>query len=360
MDKRIGYSSAFLLAALCADACAPALAAAPRYTISDLGVLPSGGWSTGYGLNAAGVVVGSGSSSNDGYYHAILWKAGHLRDLDPPTNSGSQASAVNNANFVAGTSLGDAFGTERAMVWAGRNRIDLGSLPGTPASEAEDINDANQVVGSVLYTYDHTQAFLWQHGTMMGLGTLGGRSSAAYGINASGQIVGGADTTGRKQHAFLWHDGAMTDLGTPPGWTMAIAMAISDNGRIVGTGTTAGGATRAFSYVNGTWTVIGAIGADTISEAEDVNSAGYVVGFSRTSYEGADKPDAEAESAPQADSEHAWLYANGTLYDLGTLIPVNSGWGLVRADAINEAGQIAGTGWSPSGGQHGYLLTPIP
>jgi probable HAF family extracellular repeat protein len=230
--------------------------------------------------------------------------------------------------------------------------ISLGSLPGTTTSEAEDINDANQVVGSVLYSYDHSQAFLWQHGSIMGLGTLGGRSSAATGINTTGQIVGYADTSARAQHAFRWEDGRMTDLGTPQGWSSTIAMAISDSGQVVGSGTDTNGARRGFSYKNGAWSVIGVLGADTTSEAEDVNAAGYVVGFSRTSY-----LDAEGNEQPEA-TDHALLWIDGTLYDLTTLIPPDSGWSLVEANAINDAGQIAGTGWSPSGGQHGFLLTP--
>jgi probable HAF family extracellular repeat protein len=233
------------------------------------------------------------------------------------------------------------------------------SLPGTPTSEAEDINDADQIVGSVIYTYEHYQAFLWQNGAMMGLGTLGGRSSAAYGINSAGTIVGGADTTAGQQHAFIWRNGRMTDLGTPAGWSRALAIAVSDNGRIVGSGDDASGRLRGFSYLNGVWTVIGPIGADTASAAEDVNSAGYVVGFSSTRYLAADQP--QSRNDPQdviSASDHAWLYAGGTLYDLQTLIPPGSGWQLVRADAINENGQITGAGWAPNGYQHGFLLTP--
>jgi len=47
--------------------------------------------------------------------------------------------------------------------------------------------------------------------------------------------------------------------------------------------------------------------------------------------------------------------------------PANSGWVLTDASAINDAGQIAGIGYAPNGGdcnviacnyQHAYLLTP--
>src|SRR4029434_7722702 len=100
-------------------------------------------------------------------------------------------------------------------------------------------------------------------------------------------------------------------------------------------------------------------GSDSSSAAQDVNSAGYVVGFSTTSYLGAEQ--LSPSNHPQehiSASDHAWLYAGGTLYDLQTLIPPGSGWQLVRADAINESGQITGAGWAPGGYQHGFLLTP--
>lgn len=55
----------------------------------------------------------------------------------------------------------------------------------------------------------------------------------------------------------------------------------------------------------------------------------------------------------------AFLDRNGAWIDLNTLIPANSGWVLVNASAINNAGQIVGTGRVNGGSQsQGFLLTP--
>jgi probable HAF family extracellular repeat protein len=368
MSKQTRFSSKLTLALVCTCVFLPVSAFALSYTITDLGTLPGGGWSTAYGINQAGIVVG-GANVSSGNYHAIAWRAGRLKDLGTWNGQrNSTARAINGSNQVAGVSLGPVFGTDHAVMWsAGSGVQNLGSLPGTSNSEAEDINDAGQVVGSAIYSYTHNKAFLWKNGTMTDLGTLGGQNSAAFGINASGQVVGSADTGSGQQHAFRWQNGAMTDLGTPPGWTSTTALGIGDDGKIVGFGHDASDALRAFLYVNGTWTVIGPIGLDVISEAEDVNSSGYVVGFSTTGYLGADRArrfDRRGSLLPRdrtaADSDHAWLYANGVQYDLQTLIPPGSGWTLVDAEAINDNGQIVGTGWSPTGAQHGYLLTPVP
>jgi hypothetical protein len=43
--------------------------------------------------------------------------------------------------------------------------------------------------------------------------------------------------------------------------------------------------------------------------------------------------------------------------DLNKLIPSGSGWVLEQAFAINNAGQIVGTG-TINGKEHGFLLTP--
>jgi hypothetical protein len=46
--------------------------------------------------------------------------------------------------------------------------------------------------------------------------------------------------------------------------------------------------------------------------------------------------------------------------DLNTLIDPASGWQLKYARAINDYGQIVGSGFNPSGYEHAYLLTPVP
>jgi probable HAF family extracellular repeat protein len=52
------------------------------------------------------------------------------------------------------------------------------------------------------------------------------------------------------------------------------------------------------------------------------------------------------------------LWSNGTLIDLSTLPEVQgAGWWLTKASAINNAGQIVGTGWL-NGEQRTFLLSP--
>jgi probable HAF family extracellular repeat protein len=47
-------------------------------------------------------------------------------------------------------------------------------------------------------------AFLWESGSMVDLGTLGGTQSEAVAINPAGQVVGNAMTSTGEVHATLW------------------------------------------------------------------------------------------------------------------------------------------------------------
>src|SRR5262249_16224655 len=74
-----------------------------------------------------------------------------------------------------------------------------------------------------------------------------------------------------------------------------------------------------------------------------LNSAGQIVGYS-------------VPSGPYAS--RAFLYDAGTMTDLNSLLPEGSGWSLLQATGINDAGQIVGSGSNPSGQFRGFLLSP--
>ena len=81
------------------------------------------------------------------------------------------------------------------------------------------------------------------------------------------------------------------------------------------------------------------------SFANAINNHGQVVGYS---------------VAPNNGGGRAFLYSDGRMTDLNTSIPAGSGWFLENATGLNDGGQIAGYGESPSGQIDAFLLTPVP
>jgi probable HAF family extracellular repeat protein len=82
---------------------------------------------------------------------------------------------------------------------------------------------------------------------------------------------------------------------------------------------------------------LGTLQGDFASVAIGINEKGEVVGASFA-----------------ADfSARAFLWENGTMFDLNKLIPPNSGWQLQVASSINSRGEIVGYG-----AIHGFLAIP--
>ena len=166
-------------------------------------------------------------------------------------------------------------------------------------SDASAINGSGEVVGSFIVLASPlpmNHAYLYSSGTTTDLGSLGYGDSVAYGINDSGQVVGSSYNSSGYQDAFLYSGGVMTDLGTLDG-VYSTALGINDSAQVVGN-----------SYYS---------------------------------------------SGPE--HEHAFLYSGGVMTDLNSLLPANSGWTLTSANAVNDNGQIVGSG-QIDGQTHAYLM----
>ena len=83
------------------------------------------------------------------------------------------------------------------------------------------------------------------------------------------------------------------------------------------------------------------------SVANDINASGLIVGNSQ-------------RIAGSAAVATVWFASNGLPVDLNTLIPAASGWNLLSAEGVNEAGDIVGFG-TYQGSTRAFLLTvPSP
>lgn len=355
---------------------------AQQYTLTEIPVpnlssLPppvnvSGAYVVGYGLNNAGEVVGNVGGFIGASQQAFVFNQGSSQLLSPlaqPENTAT-ASAINLSGIIVGQSR-NTFTQPNAVSWQNGAITDLGSLyyytgVGSPApaaySSAAAINSKGDAVGLSLgaaggSTTNDTHAALFSGGTVVDLGTLGGYNSEALGINDSGIIVGDAQTapvTGQSTgpiHAF-YYDGTLHDLGVLPNGSGSSATAINASGAIVGWSyTTNGGYAHAVAWAkagNGGYAIqdLGTLAplAGNYSSANAINSSGQIVGIADT---------------PQ-NGQTAFIYSNGVMTDLNTLLPSGSSVSLYEATAINDSGQILAYSLDyATNVSTTYLLTPV-
>lgn len=303
-----------------------------EWSIKDLGTL-GGTFSIAQGINDSGQVVGQSSIADGPNLHAFLYDGSALVDLGG-TYSG--ALDINSAGQVIGSNSLDrhTFSPFIYQKGAMQDFVDVSGI-------AWGLNNAMQVVGS-FHVGDNQHAFLYRDDILYDLGTLGGSRSVAMDINNSGLVVGGSAMRGSaSDHAFLYRNRRMFDLGTLGG-TYSMAYAINDQAQVVGESTTAGGDSHAFiTFFNGLRD-LGTLGGD-YSQALGINNTGQVVG---------------ASNLVPGGPIRAFLYSGGVMSNLNSLAAVKAAaWELETANAINNSGQIVGSGVI-KGETHAYLLTP--
>lgn len=355
--------------------------------LKDLGALLDGVSSASTWISPNGLIAGlSENGKTDPLIpsfpemRAVLWQDGEIIDLGTLPEGGfeSFAAAVNSKGQVVGTGLNTIpddnsmsgttfwlppFGFQtRAFLWdKQKGRQDLGTLPGGTDAQAFLINERGQVVGlSYIGTVPTpfctpglslaTGSFTWEEGKgMRDLGNLGGTCTTANDLNNRGQIIGASNLSGdQAQHAFLWENGSIHDLDGSLGGNFTGAFALNERGNVVGFATLPGDAT--FHAV--LWTGIGnlrdlgILGADLCSYAASINAKMQVVGSSISNCNG------------DTGTTTAFLWEDGSIFDLNKLIPSGSNLFLRVTQTINDRGEIAGTGFDTAGNQHAFLLIP--
>jgi probable HAF family extracellular repeat protein len=293
--------------------------------------------------------------------HAFRWKDGVLTDLGAlPGNNNSAAGSINARGWITGQAQTGLFDPilngpgVHAVLWKHGHITDLGSLGGN-GSLGIYVNDSGQVVGisdnttpdpfSLFGIGVQVRTFLWEHGAIQDIGTLGG-PDALPGASCSGQphdvIVGQSYTSSTPNAStgiptldpFLWKSGSMTDLGTLGG-AIGSAQCANHHGQIVGQSSLAsnpgacppggGPGCHAFLWDDGLMTDLGTLGGDN-SEAIWLNEDGDVVGSADL-------------AGPAGNQTHdAVLWRNGKIHDLGTV----PGDPCSRGRGLNSHGQVVG------------------
>ena len=369
------YLSSAFAANLCLVLLAVHAAAAQKYKVTDLGTL--GGQSFGMDIGQSGKVTGDSyiACSECALSHAFLYRNGIMLDLGTlPGGSFSSGFGISEGErregerrkelLVTGSSnfescTFDNCSPIHAVLFKNGNVIDLGTLPGGTDSQGYAVNREGDVTG---WADDgqNQHPFLYTNGQMQDLGTLPG-GVEGFGMDLTEgesrdrdtrwanhrdreqrvQVTGFSSTAAGFEHAFLYRNGKMHDLGTLPGGSSSAGYAINQDGLVTGYSSASDGNAHAILYSHGVMHDLGTLPGRTESFGDDINRFGQIVGFSRAGFD-----------------SHAFLYSHGAMQDLNDLISPTSGWILEFANAINDRGQITGTG-NHNGEEHAFRLNPI-
>jgi len=367
-----------------------------RYNVTDLGTL-GGETSEANGINDAGQVVGA-ADTRDGHRSAFLWQSGKgMQNLGGPVvitgpmtdseivaarkiarelailegsgtsdretakatliiaagNRGfvSRATAISDKGYVVGRVRTTKDGETHAFLWTPRRGMRILSARGESDGEAVAVNDREQVAGMHHLAGELGRAFFWEDES--GMQDIGGSGYAATAMNDAGQVVGLAISARAHSlgHAFLWHGRkGMQDLGDLRGGAGSTAWAINRKCQVVGV-------SCGFDFVNHRplpdrmflWQAdkgmqdLGVLTPE--ARPYSINNLGQIVGGAFEQHFRGSPP---------------FLYSDGKMIDLNTMIDRTSGWCLITATGINDSGQIVGKGKNKAGQSHAILLTPVP
>jgi len=347
---------------------------APRYAVTDLGVLPGYAESSASAMNDRGdvaVTVGQAAGRQ-----ACVYQNGRLTGLGV-VPGGSDAEGINAAGDIVG--LTGLPGARRAFLYRGSRMRVLGLLPGFTDCEGVAINDRGEVTGTAAtspgpMTLPHEHAFLYANGRMMDIGTPPGCSeSQAASINAAGLVTAeGFPFPGGsvRSRPFLYDSRtrAMTLLPVPPRAWCAWASRTSDTGQTVGAIWTGSGRYHVALWAGGRLKDLGAAPDFGDSVGVGLNDQGEAIGHSseehtREAVRAFLRDNAGGNNALKRylsrPTDRAFVCEGGRMRDLSELTPASAGWTLEHARAINDKGQVVGDGLH-DGQQRAFLLTPVP
>lgn len=296
---RLRPALAVVVPLLCAILFAgPPVTAAPvEYTVTDLGVLPDGDKSLGFGISFNPTAVGRATN---------------------------------------------AAGNDEAFYWAAGKMFGLGTLPGFLNSQAEGLNESWPYFPiAVGYCYnapvpDDGRAFASVFGFMVDLGSLGGPLSRAHAIAGQGFIVG--ESQPGQAPAGVWHafrtapfsfiNPATDDLGTLAGASSSFANAVNNIAQVTGQSGGHAYRTAPFAKINPATDDLGTLGG-VFSIGFGINQLGTVAGLSNI---------AAISPLTGKPIDHAFLYDASGMHDLGTV----PGFESSSASAINDHNQVVG------------------
>lgn len=312
----------------------------------------TGRWISALDMNERGVVVGVGKTPQDAT-HAFLWRRGQTIDLGALGGTSSEARAINDAGQVVGNYRDEA-GRTRAFLWQDGEMIDLNELIDPRRDRwilqsANDINRKGTIVGYGLYTEGqrtYRRGFMLKTAGRIRLVHLAPYTEG--GESSASALNDDGQVVGTSgSRGVLWDGEAVINLGSLEGGYTAPA-AINNLRQVVGRSQLDHGwDDHAFLWENGKMIDLGTLGGER-SGANTILEDGTILGM-----------------ATDSDGrERAFIWRKGVMEDLNQWVPTWINGDLRRAFASNDSGQLVGHWYIPpteeeEGGFSGFLATPL-
>src|ERR1043166_6919957 len=134
------FAVSFAAAALCS--------AQTSYSVTDLGIINTNGYSVAKAINGNAEVTGGAGINDSNTGEVFLYSSGTMTSLGTLGGESGIGNGINLSGQIAGYSQ-DSRGTYRAFITSGDTLLDIGDLGGGSAV-AYSINDLGQVVGSAV------------------------------------------------------------------------------------------------------------------------------------------------------------------------------------------------------------------
>lgn len=316
---------------------------------------------SGKGINELGEVVGEyAHCGGDSLPDAFRWSPeSGLELIDfPAGTSSSTPTDINDLGQVVGWYNPPSEFGALAFFWDQEGLVTIFPPPGGSWSAAHGINNAGQVVGEAVNPATNSgESFPWGNGTMVFLGPFEILSSSAHDINENGAVTGYVGSTSFLQptaRGYFWEDGNLTVLEPIPGGVTSVALGINNTGEVVGWGLVpsrkapSGFVNHPFLLSSGQMIDLGTLPGYCRCSALDINDLGQVVGGCD------DFCDFQLPPGP-------FFWQNGVMTDVNDLLPPNEVVTINFVRAINNQGQIVGTGLitSAPNSWRAVVLTPM-